>query len=200
MPYYSKLNPDLEYDLDNWVVSFVNTGSSTDIFYGNCGHAKIVVEGLKLVHNKEGKLEKTLFVGEYHIVEAEHVPVKTLIPQVFRNTKCNYLVAFTERDYYNPRQEEQYSKVQTRSAGGIDSTEVNKMINAIKQEKTDIANGDVLPNFQYFGKKSLCGNGDAHNCTTWAEEKLNLIGLGKTLLTDSSKASPSLHAGNCSIV
>jgi len=194
--YKSKYDSNLEFDENEWVVSLINTKSGISSIYG--GHAKIVVEGLK----RSNTLIKELFVAEYHIMEAERMPEETWIPQALRNTQCKYAVLFKEDNKYN-RTNQQYAETQSRSHGGIKPADAMKMIQDIKQEKQNIDSGQIAPDFQYAGEWCLYSYQGGHNCTTWAEKKLDIIGAGRHLITDSSKAAPYLHvnSGNsgCSI-
>lgn len=183
---YSKYDSELTYNEAEWVVTLVNTKKGLSSIWG--GHAKIIVEGLI---NKGGLLSE-LFIGEYHIMEAERIPEETWIPQCFRNTQCKYLVLYKEENQYT-RQDEEYAEIQSRSHGGIPALEVKKMIANIKEEQGNINTGVISPDFQYAGKWCVYGLDDAHNCTTWSEEKLNIIGLGKHFITDSTKAMPFVH-------
>lgn len=184
---YSKYDNELTFTETEWVVSLINTKKGISSIFG--GHAKIVVEGLI---RKSGSQFPVLFLGEYHIMEAERVPEETWIPQCFRNTQCKYLVLFKEVNKYS-RKDEEYAEIQSRSHGGIVPQEAFKMIKSIKDQQAAIKLGFDSPDFQYAGKWCFYGLNDAHNCTTWAEEKLDMIGIGKHLITDSTKAMPFLH-------
>lgn len=183
---YSKYDTELSYDENEWVVSLINTKKGLSSVYG--GHAKIVIEGIK----KNEKQFPELFIGEYHIMEAEKIPEETWIPQVFRNTQCKYLVLFKEGKKYD-KEHEHYTEIQKRSCGGVAPLDVMKMIKAIKEEQRNINEGTVSHDFQYAGKWCAYGLAGAHNCTTWAEEKLGIIGLERHLIADSTKAAPFLH-------
>ena len=191
---YSKFS-DLEFDENQWVVSLINTKTGFSSIWS--GHAKIVVEGIKKKTDNNTNLFATeLFIAEYHIMEAERMPEYTWLPQVCRNTKCKFMVLCKEENHYNDRQEQQYHEVQSRSVGALDPAKVMKMIAAIKKEKNEIDTGQIVSNFQYAGKWCFYGEENAHNCTTWAEEKLDIIGIGKYLITDNSKAAPYLHTSS----
>lgn len=74
-----------------------------------------------------------------------------------------------------------------------------KMIQNIKEEQRQILANQISPDFQYAGKWCFYSYDQGHNCTTWAEEKLDIIGLGQWKISDSSKAMPSMHT-YCSIL
>lgn len=54
----------------------------------------------------------------------------------------------------------------------VSKEKVIEMLNAIEKEKS----AGKLPEFFIAGKKSIIGGG-AHNCTTWAKEKLKLLDI-----------------------
>lgn len=185
---YSKFSKH-EYDENQWVVSLINTQPGITNSCG--GHVRIVIEGLK---KRDSHLFATeLFVGEYHIMEAESPLNAGFIPQAFRNTKCKYIIAITERNNYSAGKEQQYSQASARSMGGITPEEAMKIIQAIKKEHADIENKEIESNYQYAGRWCYYSHNNGDNCVSWAEEKLNIIGIGKHLSTDSIKAVPSLH-------
>jgi hypothetical protein len=186
---YSYYDKELKFDEDTWVVSLINTKKGVSSIWG--GHAKIVVEGLK----KNSTLYPELFVGEYHIMEAELVPQQTWIPQALRNTQCKYLVLALEKKEYG-RTAEDCAEIQSRSCGGMGAKEVMKMIKNIKEEKKSIDHGEISPDFQYAGISCVYGLNGAHNCTTWAEAKLDIIGIGKHFMMDSTKAAPFIHVNS----
>jgi len=190
---YSKFNNDLEFNEDEWVISLINTKTGIGSVFG--GHAKIVVEGVK-TSSEPGMFSSKLFIGEYHIMEANRLPTATWIPQVLRNTQCNYAVIVTEREDYSAKKEQQYSEASARSVGGITPQQAQTMIDVIKAEKGDIDAGRTTPIFQYAGRWCAYGTNNADNCTSWAEQQLNIIGIGKHLITDSSKSAPFLHVNS----
>jgi len=196
---YSKYNSELEFNENAWVVSLINTKSGPSGVLG--GHAKIVVEGVNRIRVSNSNSSQTdmfateKFIGEYHIMDSGQLAEdqwNTWVPQVFRNTKSNYLVTYKESKEYS-LSDEKLAGVPARSRGGLNPQEVMKMIQNIKQEQSDVNQGVNPANFQYAGQWCWYSYKGGHNCTTWAEEKLNIIGIGKSLVTDSSKASPFLH-------
>jgi hypothetical protein len=207
---YSKYNDQLEFSEDEWVVSLINTKSDYSGVLG--GHAKIVVEGVRRVpiSGQTGMFATEKFIGEYHIMDSGQVQeeqwntwvpevLRNRVPQVLMNTKSTYLVAYKETNEYF-LSDDKLKAVQSRSRGGLKQQEVMKMIQNIKQEQQDVNEGRNSANFQYAGNWCWSNYKGGHNCTTWAEEKLNIIGIGQYLVTDSSKASPYLHVNSgCAI-
>jgi hypothetical protein len=189
---YSKYNSKLEVNENNWVVSLINTKTGIEGALG--GHAKIVVEGVK--RRSFALLDTEPYIAEFHIAEANYIREETWIPQCFRNTKCDYAIYYSEKLAYD-RIDKQYAKLWARSVGGISPQTAEIMIQNIKAEFNDTTARDrASGRFQYAGNWCFYNYNGGHNCTTWAEEKLNLIGLGCYLITDSSKASPSLHVSS----
>lgn len=192
----SKLNTSLEFNEKKWVVSLVNTTYGVKGLYG--GHAKIIVEGITK-KDPITQFGRELFIAEYHIMEANRIPSENWIPQCFRNTKCNYLVILKEENNYNDRQDVQYSEVSSKS-WHVTPASVRKMIENIKQEKESIENSQKEADFQYAGNWCFYSYKGGHNCTTWAEEKLAIAGIGNNfIITDSSKAVPQVHV-SCSLL
>lgn len=188
---YSVYNDELEFSEHEWVVSLINTKKGLDGMLG--GHAKIVVEGIR--RNASDLFATELFIAEYHIMEAEAIPIESWIPQALRNTHCRYIVAWREENRYT-REREQYRAIQARSCGALVPSEVMRMIENIKQEQHDITTGEKIPNFQYAGEFCFYSYKGGHNCTTWVEEKLRMIGADEFLFTDIFKASPSSHTSS----
>jgi hypothetical protein len=189
----SKYEKNFTISEKEWVISLINTGSGVKGFFG--GHAKIVVEGLKKNNNngRTNLFNSEPFIAEYHIMEAERIHEEAWVPQALRNTQCKYVVLFKEDNKYR-RDDSDYTNTQARSHGAIPPEKVMKMIENIKQEAANIDERFLKPDFQYAGKWCFYSYEGGHNCTTWAEEKLDIVGIGKHLITDSSKAMPSLHA------
>lgn len=184
----SVVNNKVEFDERNWAVSLINTGKGINSIFG--GHAKIIVEGLK----KNLTINPELFVGEYHIMEAEVFVEENWIPQSCRNTKCKYAVLITERHEYKEGKEEQYSK-STSITYLVQRNKVQQMIQNIKNEQMN----NNPKEFQYAGNWCFYNYQGGHNCTTWAEEKLGLAGVhssSNSLSSDSIKACPSSHVGS----
>jgi hypothetical protein len=191
---YSVYNNDFSFNEQEWVVTLINTKTGIEGVFG--GHAKIVVEGIR--RRGSSLYDTELFIGEYHIMEAEGMAAETWIPQALRNTHSRYVVLWREENQYS-RSEEQCQSIQARSHGALVPSEVMKMIDDIKQEQFNIEIGENIGNFQYAGEWCIYSYKGGHNCISWAEEKLNIIGIGKYLITDSSKASPFLHVNSANM-
>jgi hypothetical protein len=195
----SKVNEEFNFNVQKWVVSLINTKKGCHGVVG--GHAKIIVEGLKEEKGDDFFKKEELFIAEYHIMEAnaEGVSENHWIKQTMINTKCDYVVLFSERNEYTEGQEKQYEESGSNS-WYVSPKNVNDMIKAIKQESIDINGGITEARFEYFGKWSYFGDG-GYNCVTWAEDKLAIAGIGNgKMLLDSSKGVPSLHTSNCTII
>lgn len=123
-----------------------------------------------------------------HIIESAWA-----ITQPLRNTKGKYMVIVKEENDYNDRQKEQYPECSSKS-WRVSRQAVQPMIDAVKTEHERIASGEISPDFQYAGYWCWYSFEYGHNCTTWAEEKLALagVGSGKKFL-DSIKATPTDH-------
>lgn len=208
----SKVNPTFEFNESKWVVSLINTGDKLG------GHAKIIVEGITTESIKKTENHtffskdnnSNLFVAEYHIMEAleaneqfQENPKYSHIPQFLKNTQCKYVIRWTERDYYKEDKGKQYS--QSHSQSWYTPPEaVWAMIKDIKEESQRCDNREQDAEFQYAGKWCLYSYNGGHNCTTWAEEKLAIAGVGNGIIKlDSIKAIPEVHVSNwkgCTII
>jgi hypothetical protein len=188
---YSKYNRTLVFDEKQSVISLINTKKGISGVFG--GHVKIVVEsiqrsGPELISGNE------LFVGEYHIMEAERIPDGSWVPQALRNTKCKYTIGIVESNQYT-LDDSKYDEVKSVSWIAPRS-ETHQMIKAIKEEKGAIDMRQIDSQFQYAGQWCFYSYQGGHNCTTWAEEKLAIARVGNGILwTDSSKAMPAIHVG-----
>ena len=187
----SVYNKRFDFNLEKWVVTLINTKKGTGGVIG--GHAKIVVEG---VIREENSMNTKLFVGEYHIMEAGEGLGESCVPQALRNSQGNFGVFFTETDKY-ALADEKYAEVSSRSGYALPD-DVKKMILNIKNERDKIESGEKDAKFQYAGNKCFYSYNGGHNCTSWAEEKLKIVGLEKELLFDYIKAAPSSHTTSSS--
>jgi hypothetical protein len=101
---------------------------------------------------------------------------------------------------YKTEKERQYVDSSSRSWHVTPDAAIT-MIRDILDEKHGRGHYEGLAKpFQYAGMWCMYSYRGGHNCTTWAEEKLEKAGIGSgVILTDSSKAMPQVHV-SCSLL
>ncbi len=186
---YSLVNPAMNYDDNQWLISLLNTGSKT------AGHAMIIVEGREKGENFVGQYEVTGYVLKNPATSAER----------FQNAIGNdigYICAIRALEGKICTYPKPFSKLSSMTWTALKS-DVKNMITNIhdmkKQTEDAIKNQQPLPYvYQKAGSKrsALLGGNQGDNCVTWAKKQILLAHINQGMLetnwaiTDTIKALP----------
>ncbi|MCH9769283.1 MAG: hypothetical protein K0U12_00230 [Gammaproteobacteria bacterium] len=199
----SRLDTELTFDEDYWVVSIVNTGKATDpqsqLFDG---HNAILVEGIKKVGPSLNSVQ--LFIGYYSIgaIPVEQDEKEGSFQQRINIKGIIHKILVDEKTDYDPNRTYNYQQSYCKL---VEAEKAKQMIQSIKrdQQKTEAAKrgeGQYLP-YQSVGLDSLFSKAEkGHNCSSWCADKMNIALYGINEYGEPNEKSeygkkPSFTAG-----
>lgn len=179
--YKSKVNPLLDFNNSQWLISILNSG----LRFG-FGHSMIVVEGVD---------NNNLFIGQYDIQDEILDENKINPTGVIVEIRC-----FEEKTYSRD-----YASMSSYSYP-VTPTQARLMIESIKwdQDRTEQAqNGEIVNGrkvefikFQWTGEHHFFGKkSQGINCTQWCLNKLTIAGIAKENNISKPKIASGIFTG-----